>query len=66
MIIEIILSLYCLKTTETLLGIETPSLMAVGCGAIGLKTTETLLGIETGYREIIRLPIQVSKLLKPF
>ena len=38
-----------LKSTETLLGIETPSrgAFAARSVAFGLKSTETLLGIET-------------------
>ena len=36
-----------LKTTETLLGIETSPSVSDTANAAGLKTTETLLGIET-------------------
>ena len=36
-----------LKTTETLLGIETTINLLIDISASGLKTTETLLGIET-------------------
>ena len=39
-----------LKTTETLLGIETLNLTFQNVEPYCLKTTETLLGIETMYR----------------
>ena len=56
-----------LKTTETLLGIETCSLTLKGSDTVGLKTTETLLGIET-IRSVMSMSTCaiVSKLLKPF
>ena len=41
------LSGYSLKTTETLLGIETKKFTAIAVWRWSLKTTETLLGIET-------------------
>ena len=38
---------YGLKTTETLLGIESQWAYLTSKSVLGLKTTETLLGIET-------------------
>ena len=38
-----------LKTTETLLGIETSTPRLSSFTPISLKTTETLLGIETSF-----------------
>ena len=58
-----------LKTTETLLGIETSSevFISQASGFFSLKTTETLLGIETSLRSCkIGYCDSVSKLLKPF
>ena len=46
---------YRLKTTETLLGIETMPESPVHYQLASLKTTETLLGIETGCRQITNL-----------
>ena len=56
----------CLKTTETLLGIETSYLYALSSQNCSLKTTETLLGIETKFLPRTGLTDVVSKLLKPF
>ena len=55
-----------LKTTETLLGIETFGAINLKDALPSLKTTETLLGIETGIPHIFKTPFLVSKLLKPF
>ena len=57
----------CLKTTETLLGIETIILLVSFFSTFGLKTTETLLGIETWVHQTDAHGLAtVSKLLKPF
>ena len=42
-----------LKTTETLLGIETTSLNLGKMNLKSLKTTETLLGIETAIYQLV-------------
>ena len=55
-----------LKTTETLLGIETSQLMVTVGKLVSLKTTETLLGIETINNIETGDLLSVSKLLKPF
>ena len=56
-----------LKTTETLLGIETTYSSYKLYTVSSLKTTETLLGIETEKPAPIHFfSIEVSKLLKPF
>ena len=58
--------LFGLKTTETLLGIETKACVVAATWSLGLKTTETLLGIETLLWQKRKYSWVVSKLLKPF
>ena len=55
------------KTSETLLGIETPLAKGNVLQRVGFKTSETLLGIETIVRHRWECgQVEASKPLKPF
>ena len=58
---DVIQALLSLKTTETLLGIETKKLESIAANWGCLKTTETLLGIETAVGFIYHLGLDGLK-----